>query len=73
MTQDGFTVNQGKAKDAMGDQWEALLWLVNGAIEQGCLIEQGHIMITGAVGHIVPGKLASMRGTGVSLEKFPGP
>jgi len=69
LTQDGFTVNEGKARDAMGDQWEALLWLVNGAIERGYVIEPGHIMITGAVGHIVPGKPGKYEGDWGELGK----
>ena len=56
LTHDGEVVNKGKAADAMGDQWKALLWLVNGAIAQGWTIEPGHIFITGALGRMLPGK-----------------
>lgn len=52
----GETINQGKGSDAMGGQWEALLWLVNSAIENGWQIEEGNILITGALGKVVPAK-----------------
>ena len=67
LTQDGFTVNEGRSQDAMGDQWNALLWLVNSAISRGYVIEPGHLMITGAVGHIVPGKPGHYEGTWTGL------
>ncbi len=70
LTQDGFTVNEGRSQDAMGDQWKALLWLVNGAISRGYVIEPGHLFITGAVGHIVPGKPARYEGTWSGLGKL---
>ena len=49
-------VNQGKGTDALGDQWKAALWLVNTMVKQGWKIEPGHIIITGALGRMVPGK-----------------
>jgi 2-keto-4-pentenoate hydratase len=49
-------VNQGKAADALGDQWKALLWLVNGVVEHGYTIDPGQILITGAMGKMIPGK-----------------
>ena len=53
---DGQIVNQGAGKDAMGDQWEAALWMVNTLISQGRTLEQGQILITGALGKMMPGK-----------------
>jgi len=70
LTQDGFTVNEGRSQDAMGDQWNALLWLVNGTISRGYIIEPGHLMITGAVGHIVPGKPGHYDGIWSGLGKI---
>ena len=52
----GETLNQGKGYDAMGGQWEALLWLVNSVIEHGRTIDSGSILITGSLGKVVPGK-----------------
>ncbi len=41
---------EGVGSDAMGDQWQALLWLVNRSIANGWTIEPGQILITGALG-----------------------
>lgn len=53
---DGKIINQGQGKDALGDQWEALRWLVNQVVSHGWTIEKGHIFITGALGEIVPAR-----------------
>jgi 2-keto-4-pentenoate hydratase len=53
---DGQVVNQGKESDALGDQWEAALWLVNFVINQGWKIEPGQILITGVLGKMLPGR-----------------
>jgi 2-keto-4-pentenoate hydratase len=52
----GETLNQGKGADALGGQWEALLWLVNSVVERGWKIGKGDILITGALGQVVPAK-----------------
>jgi len=49
----GETLNQGKGSDAMGGQWEALLWLVNSVVEHGRTIDSGSILITGSLGKVV--------------------
>jgi 2-keto-4-pentenoate hydratase len=59
---DGQEVNKGKASDALGDQWKALLWLVNSAVEQGWTLEPGYIFITGAMGSMLPGKPGKYEG-----------
>ncbi len=53
---DGKEVNRGKGSDALGDQWKAALWLVNTVVNQGWTIEPGQIIITGALGKMIPGK-----------------
>jgi len=53
---DGQVVNRGKGSDAMGDQWKAALWLVNLMVRQGYRIEPGFMLITGALGKMIPGK-----------------
>lgn len=53
---DGREVNTGKGKDALGDQWQAALWLVNTMIKQGWELAPGYILITGALGKMLPGK-----------------
>lgn len=52
---DGKEVNRGTGSDALGDQWEAALWLVNTVVKQGWKIEPGSILLTGALGKMVPG------------------
>lgn len=53
---DGKPLMEGKGSDALGDQWKALLWLVNGAVEKGWTIEPNSILITGALGKLTPAK-----------------
>lgn len=53
---DGEVVNQGMGKDASGDQWQAALWMVNKIIDQGWTLEPGQLLITGALGKMIPGK-----------------
>lgn len=43
----------GKGSDAMGDQWQALLWLINHSLQQGYCIEAGQLLITGALGKML--------------------
>lgn len=56
LTLEGKPVFEGKASDALGDQWKALLWLVNGVVKQGWAIEPDQILITGALGKMIPAK-----------------
>jgi 2-keto-4-pentenoate hydratase len=56
LKRDGVVVNQGKGTDALAGQWKAALWLVNTMAKQGWKIEPGHIIITGALGRMIPGK-----------------
>ena len=56
LSRDGETVNTGKGTDALGDQWQAALWLVNTTLEHGWTIEPGQLIITGALGNMIPGK-----------------
>ena len=51
---DHKTVNQGSGKDALGDQWQALLWLVNERLESGYHLSKGQFLITGALGKMIP-------------------
>ncbi len=50
----GETLYRGSGSDAMGGQSEALLWLVNSVLDNGWKIEKGNILITGALGKVVP-------------------
>lgn len=53
LSHDGRIILQGQGRDALGDQWEALRWLVNQVIAHGWVIEKGHLLITGALGGMV--------------------
>ncbi|TQV88422.1 2-keto-4-pentenoate hydratase [Aliikangiella coralliicola] len=44
----------GKAIDALGDQWQALLWLTNQLVSQGHQLSAGDLLITGALGKMIP-------------------
>ena len=58
----GALVSEGQARDAMGDQWQALLTLVNILVEQNRTIEPGQFIITGVLGKMVPGEAGEYRG-----------
>lgn len=47
---DGEMLMQGSGRDALGDQWQALLWLVNRTVASGWTIERGQVLITGTLG-----------------------
>ena len=49
----GDVIDRGKATNVMGDQFEALLWLVNKTVALGRTIRPGHLLITGAMGQMV--------------------
>lgn len=51
---DNELVLAGQSSDAMGDQWQALLWLVNHTLAQGYTIAPGQLLITGAIGRMLP-------------------
>lgn len=56
LLREGEVVNVGEGRDVLGDQWQAALWLVNTLIEQGWSLEAGQLIITGALGKMIPGK-----------------
>lgn len=47
-------LNVGKATDVMGSQWQAALWEVNKLLKLGYKIEAGQVLISGAMGRMVP-------------------
>lgn len=47
-------VAAGVGSDALGDQWEALLWLVRQRLRDGYEVKRNDILITGALGEVVP-------------------
>jgi 2-keto-4-pentenoate hydratase len=54
LTCNGQELSKGAGRDALGDQWAAALWLVNTVIASGWTIEPGHLLLTGAMGRMVP-------------------
>lgn len=50
----GREMSRGNAREALGDQWTAALWLVNTMLDQGWTIERGQVLLTGALGKMVP-------------------
>ncbi len=48
------TINQGSGSDALGDQWQALLWLIESLHEQGYQLKKDQLLITGALGKMLP-------------------
>ncbi len=56
LTRDGEEVNKGRGSDALDSQWEALLWLVNTAVERHGGIKAGQYLFTGALGKMIPAK-----------------
>ncbi|MDB4384781.1 hypothetical protein N9Z12_01890 [Opitutaceae bacterium] len=46
-------VAEGVGADALGDQWEALLWLVRQRLRDGYEVKRNDILITGALGQVV--------------------
>ncbi|MCO7227108.1 2-keto-4-pentenoate hydratase [Pleionea sp. CnH1-48] len=49
-------INSGKGSDALNDQWQALLWLVNTLVDQQYTLQPEQILITGAIGKMLPAK-----------------
>ena len=54
-------VDTGAASDALGNQLEALLWLVNDAYAHGWQLQAGQLLITGTLGKMNPGLAGSYR------------
>jgi 2-keto-4-pentenoate hydratase len=53
LKRDDTVVSEGEGKDAMGDQWEALMWLVRQRLQQGFEVKRNDLLITGAIGKVV--------------------
>ena len=54
LCRDDTTLHEAQGRDLMGDQWQALLWLVNTVVELGYVIEPGQLLMTGALGGAHP-------------------
>lgn len=68
---EGELVSAGTGREAMGDQWQALLWLVNRSVASGWAIEPGQLLITGTIGKTIalqPGLYVADYGTFAHFE-----
>lgn len=54
LKKNGSLINQGKATDAMGDQKEALVWMINKLLSVNYPINKDYLLITGALGTMLP-------------------
>jgi len=56
LTRDNEVVAEGKGSDVMGDQWQALMWLVEQRLSQGLEVKRNDLLITGAMGQVIAGE-----------------
>ena len=50
----GVPINRGRGSEAMGDPWMAALWLTNHTLSKGWTLEPGMVLLTGAIGRLIP-------------------
>ena len=53
LKRDDEVVASGKGTDTMGDQWKALMWLVEQRLSQGFEVKRNDLLITGALGKVI--------------------
>ena len=54
LAKNGEEIAAGVGSDAMGDQWEALLWLVRQRLREGYEVKRNDLLITGSLGKVMP-------------------
>ena len=59
LTEDGATVSQGRGADCLGSPLIALQWLARTSRDNGAPLRAGHIVLSGALGPMVPVKPGS--------------
>lgn len=55
-------LHEGVSSNALGDQWQALLWMVNHLQEQGFSLKAGQILLTGNLIELTQAKPCQYRG-----------
>lgn len=58
---DGVKVQHGLSDAAMGDQWQALLWMVNHLQDNGFSLKAGQVLLTGNLVALTPAKACQYR------------
>lgn len=59
LTEDGATVSRGRGADCLGSPLIALQWLARTSRDNGAPLRAGHIVLSGALGPMVPAKSGS--------------
>lgn len=59
LTEDGTQVSQGRGADCLGSPLIALQWLARTSRDNGAPLRAGHIVLSGALGPMVPAKSGS--------------
>ena len=54
LTQDGVVVSTGRGSDCLGSPLNVLRWLAQTALDNGSPLRAGHIVLSGALGPMVP-------------------
>lgn len=54
LSRNGERVQRAEATQVMGNQWRALYWLINKMVSEGWVIQPGEILLTGAMGEMLP-------------------
>lgn len=67
----GAPVIHGESTDAMHDQKSALVWLINRLLQSGYTLEQGHLLITGALGAMIPAEKGQYEARFTGLSTVP--
>jgi 2-keto-4-pentenoate hydratase len=52
----GREIACGVGENALGDQWEALKWVVNNVLSKGGEVKEGYTIITGCISKLLPAK-----------------